>query len=265
MATLADIPETLFPEIRDALRFYSVALVGVGRVKDRELLTYCGSATLLQGDQRLFLITAAHVWRATGRFQELGITLGPHGSRFRIPRIVVRETLLDSGDDSEWGPDLALLQLPTEYRSRFTAYLNLYNTSRVCRRLTPEDKLLRTGAWAIVGAPSETSSITPTRIDFDGKIFLGVPGDYHVREEFDYLDIHIGLAPMPRPSTLGGVSGGGLWRLGMRQDLSTGDISWDGMPILAGVAFYELIRGENRVRCHGPYSVRRLLAAAGVP
>jgi len=265
VAKLDDIPETLLEEFRDVLRVYSVALVGVDTGRDGKVLGYCGSGTLVQSDRGEFVLTAAHVWRKRCvRFQELGITLGPKGSRLHIPVKAMRPTLIDAGDDNEWGPDLALLQLPSEYRGRISTYLNLFNTTRLCRNLDCDDELLRTGAWAVVGAPSDTSTIGPTRIDFDGKVFVGVPAAFNVREGLDHIDFHIGIAPPPRPATLEGVSGGGLWRLGVGRDVASGNIGWDGTAILAGVAYYELLRGGSRIRCHGPASVRRLLELGDV-
>ena len=58
------------------------------------------------------------------------------------------------------------------------------------------------------------------------------------------------------PSSFGGVSGGGLWEVGLSMEKSRA-ISWDGRRRFRGVVFWQSAISDGRrvIRCHGPQSI----------
>ena len=72
---------------------------------------------------------------------------------------------------------------------------------------------------------------------------------------FDYLDAIVDVSNLPRGKSLGGLSGGGLWKVWLF-DSPSGGI--EPVPLLRGVAFYEfpLNSGHRVVRSHGIESIR---------
>jgi len=94
------------------------------------------------------------------------------------------------------------------------------------------------------------------QIQMASRAFFTCITDGHDRDGYDYLDVGAKLDLPGTPSTFGGVSGGGLWEIGLV--MKSGTISWDGKRYFRGVAFWEspLTDGRRRViRCHGPRSI----------
>ncbi len=86
-------------------------------------------------------------------------------------------------------------------------------------------------------------------------LFSGVR-QTHWRNGYDYLDLSAKLELPDVPSSFGGVSGGGLWEVGLSMTKS-GTISWDGKRQFRGVAFWQSspCNGRRVIRCQGPLSI----------
>jgi hypothetical protein len=160
----------------------------------------------------------------------------------------------------EWGPDLALLRIPQPFVARIQAHKSFLNLSQHKAALTqrpPElDRL-----WAVTGMIGEFSEVEgdPEVRTIDASVhgralFSGIHHT-HEREGYDYLDTTAKLALAGVPSTFGGVSGGGLWEIGLSMKKHV--ISWDGSRRFCGVAFWQSAVDDGRrvIRCHGPRSI----------
>jgi hypothetical protein len=163
-------------------------------------------------------------------------------------------------DCEEWGPDVALLRIPDFYTGTIEAFRPFYNLS--ARKKIPSDTdYLET--WMLCGAPKILGETSETEVHAHGRAFQVRVESSHRRDGFDYLDV---LAHWPSPSVpakFGGVSGGGLWKLLLYTDPSTGRVNC--IRTLEGVAFYQFpfLEGHGVIRCHGPESLR-LVSAKGV-
>lgn len=216
------------------------------------------TGTLVSLQDSHYILTAAHVaerlkCRSTAR---VAITL-----RALIDHrcFLQKEHMMQFGPPkpaewNEWGPDIALLCIPTFDAKRIEAegrgaFLNLSK-----ERILPLGPGKYTQCRIQMGVPAALSSYTDLHADLclNGTI-LSV-GDKPALEHngFDYIDLDFSFHPA-HPH-LGGVSGGGLWRLLFYKDVATGSI--ESLKVLEGVAYYGI---ESTLRCHGPRSIGNAL------
>ena len=114
-----------------------------------------------------------------------------------------------------------------------------------------------------MGMVDEKSSVEPdtdsgrVTINIRGEAFFGGTCTSENRGEYDYLT-PLAKTTLPNvPSSFKGVSGGGLWQIGLSKKLSTGEIFWGGELHFLGVAFWEKPVPPHHIaiRCHGPVSI----------
>ena len=124
---IKDIPQKLMDEVMDSLQNYLVAFYIVVPERPLPRLRMIGSGTVVELEDAHYILTAAHVWHATRGADQTGIVLTNHGSSFTIPSnsIVVNE--LWSGELTEWGPDAALLKIPSPFIPIISAHKSFLN------------------------------------------------------------------------------------------------------------------------------------------
>ena len=260
---IEDIPQTLFDEIASALQHYVVPIYAISGGTFSPRLWWMGSGTLVEVAGQRSVLTAAHVWDAIGDADQIGLVLTAFLSAFTIPRDTISVRELRTRDNAEWGPDLALLTIPSAFVGRIMAHKSFLNLAQQRVRSAsqrPNPKSL----WAVTGAVSEFSTIAPQpdRRGFEGEFqaraFFSSLHELHERGDYDYIDTTAKLELPGVPSTFGGVSGGGLWELGgLSLAKSSGKMSWDGARYFRGVAFWESAPADGLrvIRFHGPRSV----------
>jgi len=88
------------------------------------------------------------------------------------------------------------------------------------------------------------------------RAFLSAVCETHWRNGYDYVEPRARLDLPGVPSTFRGVSGGGLWQVGLSMTKS-GTVYFDGRRYFRGVAFWESepSNGRRVIRCHGPRSI----------
>jgi hypothetical protein len=109
----------------------------------------------------------------------------------------------------------------------------------------------------------ETSEIRPREesgrvpVNIRGEAFFGVTVLEETRDGYDYLTTHAKTTLPNVPASFKGVSGGGLWEIGLTMKKATGEISWEREHHFRGVAFWEEPKPPHEValRCHGPRSI----------
>jgi hypothetical protein len=124
--------------------------------------------------------------------------------------------------------------------------------NQVREELVAADTSPRPGAWVIMGCPEETSAkTTGDPLDISGFAFFGFQTEVHDVAGFDLVDVRVS-PPMEAgvPTSLRGVSGGGLWWTPLTKNGRTGEITWDDTRRLEGVAFREELGDRRVVRCH---------------
>jgi len=242
---------------------HTVSVFSIRELKDRG--AYSGTATLVSAGGPC-LLTAAHVWdllneRRPGYFGFTGrVRDGQKGIAVPTSLQVTRYR------GSELGPDIALIRLPAIDAA--TAEIGgkvFYNLDRR-RAETPASDTVQS-LWGVFGSPGE--QVTPSEAEQQWQMGTGIfaSGASPVRSErggFDYAVIHTWNDGRDgRPQSYAGLSGSGLWRLGIRDQ--EGALAWDGSVTLEGVAFYQEYdtrTGRGIIRCHGRRSIYGLLDGA---
>jgi hypothetical protein len=111
-------------------------------------------------------------------------------------------------------------------------------------------------AWFLMGAPECLGTYSQKHASIELRGTEVVVQKTFENQSFDYLDAKIKVSDLPSPKTLGGVSGGGLWKVLLFDSPSDGKIQ--SVTMLRGVVFWEFpLQNDNRVvRCHGIESIR---------
>ena len=258
---LGSIPQSLLEEATQRLRVFSTALGWAGN--------HVGGGTFVRVNGRSGILTAGHVWDAlyNNRRDQPNVTMvvrdGLHSYSLPVEYFVPH---IDVKRNSEaFGPDIQFLELPPDTVSRICAQKSFAEISDNADRWLPL-ALAEEGFGAVMGFAAEQTR----KIELgQNEILLELRGGYisgieqHQRiGDFDYVEtIADPINAKGLPSTYGGVSGAGLWRVPinkkLREPLTAATMSEK--FVFAGVAFYEehMADGRMKIRYHGPETVYR--------
>jgi hypothetical protein len=245
---------------RDA-QIYSTPLFSLSKTNAGDVLRLAGSGTLLAFEGAHYILTASHVWHEVLKHGDyIGVTLREihdHTCLWEVSATLSFGPCHPS-PWTEWGPDVILLRIPDIRVGEIKAFKVFYEMTVGRRALVTCD---RNETYLLVGTPHVLGSYTQNHasVELMG-MWVGVPTPYS-HGEWDYFDAKAALRPPSTATTLGGVSGGGLWRVQVYFSKITGQI--ESTVALEGVAYYELgtEQGAGIVRCHGPQTIERALAS----
>ena len=158
---IKDIPQGVVDEVCSQLRNYSVPIFGLSPNKPDPKLSLIGSGTLVEIEGKHSILTVAHVWYGTRSVEEVGLTFTdyPSYSFVRMPRAGIRVRCLWNEYDSDWGPDLALLEFPSSLVSTVAAHKSFVNLPQQRAMLASFAPNIEKGLWAVIGMVDELSSI----------------------------------------------------------------------------------------------------------
>jgi hypothetical protein len=232
----------------------SIALFALVDDHGNHLLELAGSGTLVSVKGVYYILTAAHVWEEVLKSaMKLGITMTDnidHKSWIDINAIVPTVSKPNGSQWTEWGPDLALLRIPSEYVGGIKAFQVFEDVATPGKPMN----LACLQCWMLMGTPKELGTFSPRHADVQISGSFVNPR-YHRRGKHDYFEVVMDTTAADAPKSFGGVSGGGLWRILAYISPTTGKIDW--LQRLKGVAFYEFPPkdGGRVLRCHGPSSL----------
>ena len=233
---------------------YSTVLFGVSSSKAGDVLNLAGTGTFVSHEQEHYILTARHVWEEKLKSTDkIGITLR---EKWDHQCLIDTATLVVSGppkprDRPEWGPDIALVRIPSVRVGEINAFKAFYPLS------FPEKSLGNYNeSHLLVGTPYELGQFEPNHASVQVLSLWDTNPTTHTKNGYDYIDFEPRLKPGMKINHFGGVSGGGLWKVRIYINPQTGKIDSD--ATLRGVAFYQL-EGKPMIRCHGPESIQRLL------
>jgi hypothetical protein len=225
-----------------------------------------GSGTLVRTSTIQGILTCAHVVREIAKESRIGLALFPVSpNRLQMKQVNVSIlvppaiTYYDAGTKG-LGRDLAFIPLPVQDFASLAAIgtavdLDLHATRAA--EAHPADASPVEAAAGLIGER------TPDAEERDGRLVLQVAGLINVGQfiatgtntsGFDLLE----LEPRPgeefeSPSTYGGMSGGGMWRVFVRRNSDGGyDMA---QSRLVGVTFWETWGTHKHLIGHGPRSV----------
>lgn len=259
---LKDIPQNVIDEVMASLKNFVVVVYVVLKGKPLIGLRIIGSGTLVEINGSHHILTAAHVWYETQGTDEIGLVLTDHQSAFTIPRDAISVKELWNGNESDWGPDVALLKLPGQSISAIAAHKSFLNLDRQKEDLASCPPTTENGLWALTGMVEEKTEILryPEKGIIEGHVqgsaFFSSVQQVYERDDFDYFDLEANLQLSEVPRSFAGLSGGGLWDVKLMMDQSK-QISWDQKRYFRGVVFGQTKASEKRrrIRCHGPKSI----------
>lgn len=255
-----DIPRDVDREVCANLMNYMAPLVRRPANSEPDM-AFLGSGTLVEVRGTFHILTAAHVWRKVGEGEELGLVL----TSYALPPLWIPRKYLSPKKDlwrgeSEWGPDLALLELPPSSASTIATYKSFLNLALHKSTLGAHPPTTEKRLWAVTGLVGEFSRVpcgpAANESSAEARAFLSPLDESHRRNGYDYIDVRVKLNLPGVPPNFGGLSGGGLWDIGLSMTKS-GTVRFDGDRQFRGVAFWELRRPDGccAIRCHGPLSV----------
>ena len=259
--SIESIPTSVDDEITANLMNYFVPLSTVRRPRNSEpILTFIGSGTLVEIHSQYYILTAAHIWHEVEKEEELCLAVTTrYPSAFVIPRKAISAKQLWGTENPEWGPDLALLELPRACVSiiaTYKSFLNLALHKSMFDSHPPAEKAF----WAVTRLVGQFSGVEQGSDTVEGdaqtRTFLGPVCHMHSRGGFDYFEPSAKLGLAGVPASFGGVSGGGLWEIGLSMK-DSGTVYFDGRRYFRGVAFWQTAPSDGRraIRCHGPRSI----------
>ena len=152
---------------------------------------YVGSATLvLAGGQRC-LLTAEHVWEELRGSDQVTLNLKGNGSSLTIETQLLSCRYASERLVNEWGPDLALLELPILDANKMERFKVFYNLDRRKSEALASSPLYDAGKWALIGAPGEFCSVEAKRANLEVFLLAYKLLDVHDRGGFDYVDMSL--------------------------------------------------------------------------
>jgi hypothetical protein len=258
----SDIPDGDLKAISDHLVTYFVPLLVLSPEDPKHPVDFAGSGTLVELNSRHYILTADHVWNKTQNWPEIGLVLeAKGGTPLTIPRAGVSVKRLGEGEYSEWGPDLALIELPRQIVGAIQSRKSFLNLARRREMLATHPPTTEKALWVVVGMVGESSTMTVAPeagladLYVQAKAFFGGTCRVDEREGFDYITTNAETTLPEVPTTFGGVSGGGLWQVDLAR--SKRGVFLAKQDHFRGVAFWEqpMLQNKVAIRCHGPRSL----------
>jgi hypothetical protein len=265
---LKDIPQDILDKvIRDIVDYCVPIILGQGLL---------GSGTLVKCGAKHGVLTAYHVAEYFGTCkagEKLRLAIQEYSAPLSIPMQYVVKSDIGIPKSDERGPDMSFLELPYgDELSTLRAKKTFFNIG-----VRPQERLSfcrddPTGIWAMAYSLGEQTSKLRFEdgvpgIDIGGGIGFTAPDtDFYEESGFDFIECGVKYTYWNKlPSTFGGASGGGLWKVPLRAPLAgEQEDTRVGYPVLAGLLFYETAReGDSRhIKCHGPKSIYENLLQA---
>lgn len=249
-----------------------VGLIEVLPAPDGEDARLLGSATLVTIKGRRGLLTAAHVLNVIPRTRPLGIVRfsSPNTQRLLVQFEHALRVAMGRTNEGPQGPDLGFIELPSEAIASLEARGNIFFNMDLRRDDVIAGRYeTKPHLSCIVGAIAEWTmeSLGPsTRTKNIGAYnLLGKVGMPRMHGGLDLVDFEPVYTERDEPpSSFGGVSGGGLWRvMGVLENGSFDPVE----KVLLGVVFYQsaVVEGKRTLICHGPRSLYHELYEAVAP
>jgi hypothetical protein len=219
-------PSEEWLQIQHQLKWSAVGILAVFDTRKGQRIEQAGSGTLVTFHDSHYILTAAHVWDGVLKHaSKMGFTMRlgrDFPSRFLIDVKALSPFAFERTRPwDEWGPDMILLRIPPELCGTAEAFKVFYNLSGPKPIIEPQDFL---ETWALLGAPQTLGEFTQTEAHLHGRAFQVSLDRSHHQDGFDYIDVVAHWPSKETPANFGGVSGGGLWRLRIFADATTGKI-----------------------------------------
>lgn len=235
----------------------TVALFAIDYEHGSERLKFTGTGTLSVAGKYHGILTAAHVWEVLRSAARVGITRTEKiDHRYAIDVATIVPTVFNGAAKwDEFGPDLAFLRIPEKLVGEIEATQVFEPLQKPPQSLGVESLEF----WVLMGTPEQFGTFTPTHASVEINGSLVDP--QHLPGAPDYYDFEVDTSGDGTPSSYGGFSGGGLWRIHVYSSPLTGQIDW--VQRLKGVIFWQFptVNGRRVIRGHGHECILSLFNA----
>lgn len=231
-----------------------------------------GSGTLVTLGSISGILTAAHVLKKLPCQGDIGLAQFPNrppsGHMQKINMAHAEKVIIAADMRGPTGPDLGFLRLQTVDVQNLKTTGNFVNLGKMGGTVRASEQPAPPYVDAVVGVVAEwTNDPPPKRPSTRRKEFAllfgcGTVVSKRTVNGFDLCDFEVSYPDdLGPPSSYGGMSGGGLWRVYFEVDGNGQNLVRENR--LVGVAFYQYpCEGKQRIVCHGPRSVYRHLVHA---
>jgi hypothetical protein len=226
------------------------------------------AGVLVRAKDRPGILTANHVWKSIETSSrsldssDLQIMLGgkafvPLNSRLLSNGIAFEPAL--NGPRDLCIPDLAFIPLSDDTASLLSAKTKTFYSLDKRRDELSHAHFVREGVFVATGTPMELVDRAEKRAKF--LVFLTNISEVLDVEDWDIVGVNLDLDSNPAlPHTMGGMSGGGLWRIPISKDAQNGEFV-AASPVLSGIIYGETELQNRKLLAHGPRSIHRVLYA----
>ena len=241
---VGNLPHHLLSDVSESIRFHTITFVrGIDAVRDPGLL---GSGVLVSAGGVRAILTADHVLDELPDTGRIGIFLTRDSAFESIDAAGIRFLRIARGKRDSEGPDIGALVLAPALANTIAAKKTFYNLDLQRMAVLQRTPGVHDGVWAAQGFLEEATVLErrPGAIDFFAYNFTAFGGPDAVTRagEYDYVDFLVSCDVRPTaPQRWGGMSGGGLWQIGVRD----GEPVIARRPVLAGILFYQYPTSEQ--------------------
>lgn len=246
-------------KVKERLGWSTIGFVGAKAESVEDNLL--GSGTLVSYKKKHAILTAAHVVEQIKQTREIGLCLQTSAHRFVIPTSHLKEIYVGwSGTAVEFGPDVALIELPSSCIGTLKARKSFYELSRMINGSEVRPIGYDAGIFlsAFVG---EWTQGGPSEAGFDATKGFGMLCGAVGRVEkcwkqsgFDFCSILV-QCHRDNPANYQGASGGGLWKvIATGEDPQAAEVA---ETVLCGVLYWqtELTDRSRLIYCHAHESI----------
>jgi hypothetical protein len=261
-ADLSNTNSGLFNELATSVGHYTAAFVILPETPTQSPRP-CGAGTLIAINNTRYFLTASHVWTELKKSKNIGVTISPTNNCFQIPTKDLSATGPPKPAAEDEGPDIVLLEIPTEKLGEIAARKSFYRLEPPWNRPPMDVKCIE--VRILMGSPGEAATITaatqhtPKSLDLTIQaIMADSDSETFTKDDYDYIDSREISGAYGFPYSYRGFSGGGLWRVQIYHDPDTGErVSRHG---LEGMAFHQsgMQDGHRIIRCHGRRSIDKV-------
>lgn len=249
-STIGFLKFTLHGKNEDAISLGSGVLVRIGKVSG--------------------VLTASHVLKAMPTKGEIGIVTFPTRSeKLQMYRLNVKFLAPLTIGSKPWGsrgPDIAFLKLPLPDVSTLDATNTFLNLEKRLSKITKAPQPTKNSIYEVGGVLDElTTDKKPASTKYLTKKFEGRVHDVTIApmtntRKWDRIQATPNtIGDNPFPTSFGGMSGGGLWKIFVSLDEK-------GKPKivenrLCGIMYFQTRRSKRRLVCHGQKSIYEEMVA----
>jgi len=226
---VGDLPKEIADGIVRDLAAFSVGFVRVSDALRRKNVELLGSGTLVSAGNASAILTAEHVINVLPKQETLGLLLWSGSNPNTVDTAGLHFMRVARGADDAVGPDLGAAILSPSTASSIAAQKSFYNLDRRREWMLTNPPSDDDGFWVFNGFVRErTTEELQSSLYVKRFFYLCAFGGADSAPEvdgFEYFQCPVSIEGRKvSPQSFGGMSGGGLWQIGITRS-KTGELA----------------------------------------